>query len=458
MLTKILDKKLGSSIFTGRQIISMLMPLIMDSFFVFGIGVLTTAMISSSSQESVAAISLVGPLYMMVYAINNAISAGGTVVVAMFKGKGETERVKEAAGQLIVGLPLCSLAACILLVLCADPLIRFLFHGMEETILVKAEHYLIGVAISAVFLSVYMSGFAVFRGLGETKKCLHLSILINVLHFVASFVFINILKLDIMGSALSLNLARLVGGMAAVLMLISKKSSIEIRPRHVFRIDWRIQKEIFRIGIPCGMEQLFMNGGAMLVQVYIAKLGTASVAANAVSNSIFSVLYAAPSAVATLAVTIVGQCIGAGEKKLARRYGRSMVWLCTVLVLLSLAIGMTCIPLLLKLYQAQAETVPMIYRVLIIAAVSMPFFWGASSVLPSVMRSAGDASYASYFSLVTMWVVRVGLGYLMAIPMGLGLEGVWIAMCTEWAVKTVAFGLRFRGEKWLAHSDRMDKM
>ena len=275
---------------------------------------------------------------------------------------------------------------------------------------------------------------------------------------VASFVFINILKLDIMGSALSLNLARLVGGMAAVLMLISKKSSIEIRPRHVFRIDWRIQKEIFRIGIPCGMEQLFMNGGAMLVQAYIAKLGTASVAANAVSNSIFSVLYAAPSAVATLAVTIVGQCIGAGEKKLARRYGRSMVWLCTVLVLLSLAIGMPCIPILLKLYQAQAETVPMIYRVLIIAAVCMPFFWGASSVLPSVMRSAGDASYASYFSLVTMWVVRVGLGYLMAIPMGLGLEGVWIAMCAEWAVKTVAFGLRFRGEKWLAHSDRMDKM
>ena len=59
---------------------------------------------------------------------------------------------------------------------------------------------------------------------------------------------------------------------------------------------------------------------------------------------------------------------------------------------------------LIHIYQAQAETVPMIYRVLIIAAVSMPFFWGASSVLPSVMRSAGDASYASYFSLVTMWV------------------------------------------------------
>ena len=103
--------------------------------------------------------------------------------------------------------------------------------------------------------------------------------MINVLHFVASFVFINYFEAGLSWEVhFLLNLARLVGGMAAVLMLISKKSSIEIRPRHVFRIDWRIQKEIFRIGIPCGMEQLFMNGGAMLVQVYIAKLGTASVA------------------------------------------------------------------------------------------------------------------------------------------------------------------------------------
>lgn len=145
----------------------------------------------------------------------------------------------------------------------------------------------------------------------------------------------------------------------------------------------------------------------MLVQVYIAKLGTASVAANAVSNSIFSVLYAAPSAVATLAVTIVGQCIGAGEKKLARRYGRSMVWLCTVLVLLSLAIGMPCIPILLKLYQAQAETVPMIYRVLIIAAVCMPFFWGGHPVcfLLSCVRPVMRPTRPTFLLLRCGWFV-----------------------------------------------------
>ena len=136
---------------------------------------------------------------------------------------------------------------------------------------------------------------------------------------------------------------------------------------------------------------------------------------------------------------------------MARRYGKSMLWLCTLLTVASLAVGLPLMPLILKMYQAPANTVSMIYSVLAIAAVCMPFFWPASNTLPAIMRSAGDASYSSYFSLVTMWVIRVGLGYLLAIPLKLGIQGVWLGMCIEWAVKTLAFYHRFRGEKWLSH-------
>lgn len=450
-----LSKKFDSPLFDTKQIFSMLTPLIMDSFFVCAIGVLTTAMISSSSQESVSAVSLVSPLYMMIYAVYNAISAGGTVVVAQFKGKGDTERMKKAAGQLMLATPLSALIACVILVTFAGPLVHGLFGGVGETVLAKAEQYLVGIAISMVFLAVYMSGFAVFRGLGETKLCLRLTIIINLLHFVASFVFINLLHLDIMGSALALNLARFVGGAAAVWMLLSPRSILRVEKRHVFSLDKKILKEIFRIGIPYGMEQLFMNGGSMLVQIYIAQLGAVSVAANAVANSTFSLFYAAPGAVATLAVTVIGQCIGSGDKELARRYGRSMVWLCTALTVISLIVGLPFLPVLLKMYQAPDNTVAMIYSVLAIAAVCMPFFWPVSNTLPAVMRSAGDASYASYFSLVTMWVVRVALGYVLAVWLKLGIQGVWIGMCVEWAVKTLAFWRRFQGDKWLSRDQEI---
>lgn len=454
-MKQFLSKKFDSPLFDTKQIFSMLMPLIMDSFFVCAIGILTTAMISSSSQESVSAVSLVSPLYMMIYAVYNAISAGGTVVVAQFKGKGDIEKMKRAAGQLMVATPLSALIACVILVVFADPLVHTLFGGVGEAVLVKAEQYLIGIAISMVFLAVYMSGFAVFRGLGETKLCLRLTVIINLLHFVASFVFINLMQLDIMGSALALNLARFVGGAAAIWMLLSPKSILRVEKRHILPLDKKILKEIFRIGIPYGMEQLFMNGGAMIVQIYIAQLGAVSVAANAVANSTFSLFYAAPGAVATLAVTVIGQCIGSGDKALARRYGKSMIWLCTALTVVSLAVGLPLMPLILKMYQAPDNTVSVIYSVLAIAAVCMPFFWPVSNILPAVMRSAGDASYASYFSLVTMWAVRVALGYVLAVWLELGIQGVWIGMCVEWAVKTLAFWRRFKGDKWLSYKQEI---
>ena len=448
-LRRSLSRQFGSTHFTYQKIFSMLLPLIMDSFFVMAIGMLTTAMISSSSQESVSAVSLIGPLNMMIYAVYNAISAGGTVIVAQYKGAGETERMKQAAGQLMIATPLSAIIGCAILTIFSRPIVEFLFRGVEEAVMLKAEQYMIGVAISSIFLAVYMGGFSVFRGLGETKLCLKLTILINLLHFVCSYLFINIMHLDIMGSVLALNIARFIGGAAAVFMLFSRRSVLRVHLRHVLRLDKKILGDIFHIGIPFGMEQLFMNGGSMLVQIYVAKLGTANVAANAIGNSVFGLLQATPAAVATLAVTVIGQCYGAGDKELSRKYGRSMVLLSGELALLSIVCSLPFLPYILKLYQAPQETVSAIYGALAIALTAMPLTWPISYIMPSVMRAAGDARFSSYFSLATMWVVRVFLGYFLAISLGLGLNGVWLTMVIEWIVRSIVFWIRFRSGVWL---------
>ena len=89
--------------------------------------------------------------------------------------------------------------------------------------------------------------------------------------------------------------------------------------------------------LPFAMEQLCFNGGGIIVSMFIVKLGTESVAANAVSNSTLMVFYSMGLAVSNLSVTIIGQCIGAKDKKMARYYGKIMVWLGEVSILVSLA-------------------------------------------------------------------------------------------------------------------------
>ena len=156
------------------------------------------------------------------------------------------------------------------------------------------------------------------------------------------------------------------------------------------------------------MEQLCFNGGGIIVSMFIVKLGTESIAANAVSNSTLMVFYSMGLAVSNLSVTIVGQCIGAKDKKMARYYGKKMVWLGEVSILVSLA-----------------------------------------ALLPNVLRAAGDVNFTSYVSLITMWLIRVGCSYAVSMKLGFGIEGVWICMGVEWLIRSVIFMVRFHSDRWL---------
>ena len=453
MLAKIknfLSKQLSSSMFTYSEILGMLAPLILDMFFINAISMLTTSMISSSSQESVAAVSMINPITTLVLCMLNAIAAGGTVVVAQYKGRKDAVRIVDASGHTISVTCTIAVLVCSLLAIGASPVVHFLYGGADPLVIQKSIEYLFGVSISLIIYAVYSAIFAIFRGLGETKICLHLTIYINVSYFLLSLVFINLLHMDIQGTVLALLLARLFGAFSSIYYLFRKKNRIlYIRVRDIFQVDCSILHAMFKISIPFGSEQLFFYGGTILAQKYMVPLGTASIAANAIGSSLFGMAYAAPYAVANLATTVIGQCVGAGKKELARRYGIKLIYIGTVLVLLSLCLFIPLMPWLLQFFHPEAATIPMIYRLLWIAIIPMPFFWSVSNIMPNILRSAGDAVYSSVVSMITMWGIRVTAGYIAAIPLGLGVVGVWVCMSLEWVVRSILFYLRFRGEKWL---------
>lgn len=451
-----MDKWLSSEQFQGRQIFGMLGPLILDQFFIFFISMLTASMISASSQASVAAVSLVNPLSYLVTTLFFAVSSGGTVIVAQYKGKGDEAQVKRAAGQVILSTFVVATFFTIVMMIFAQPLIHAIYGGgstpTDPAVLERATSYLKGFCLSLPTFAIYNGIFSVLRGVGSTKVCLRLTVIINVVHLIASVIFLNVLKLDIMGTALSYNVARIIGCVIAVTVILSPKGSLTLRFKDMLGFNWSLQKNIVRMGIPFALEQVFFNGGMILSQMYMVGLGTASIAANSISSTIANLFYAAGFAVSTLAITIVGQCIGAGNIELAKQYGKKLMWMGCAVCVASIAVIYPCLPLVLKLFKPEAETLPIINHLLIIALIPMPFFWSMSNIMPSVLRAAGDAGYTSGVSLSTMWIFRVGLGYMLAIPLGFGVHGIWVAMGIEWAVRSLMFWLRFRGVKWYKKS------
>lgn len=443
---------LTSSVFTAGELIQMTVPFILDSLSIMLINMLITALISSAGETSVAAVNLVGPITTLIVCSLNGIAAGGTVAVTQSYGSGNIQRTKEAAGHILWLIVLVGTACSLLLLLFPRPILSTLYRAAEPVVLDKAVKYAQGSAISLIIFTIYTGVFCILRGLGESKKCLVLTIIINVAYLLFSVLFINILDMDITGSNLAQIVARAIGSASALAFLFLAKSlPIHINFKSIFSFRKDILHSIMQVSIPFGMEQIFLYGGNIVVTSFMVKLGTAAVATHAIANSIFCVVTSAAIAAGNLGVTVVGRCIGAGDQKWAYSYGKKMNILALLLILAASALFYPTYPLMLKyLYHTNEAATALVLHLLYRIFIPMCLFWPISNTMPYILRSANDTVFPSVLSFLSMWGIRVGLGYLLAIRIGLGLDGIWLSMWIEWAVRSVVLLVRFIRKRWLS--------
>ncbi len=444
-----LTKNLSGNVFTWREIARMTGPYILDNMSIMLIGMLITALISKNGETSIAAISLAGPIVSMLSCVFSAVGAGSSVVVAQCCGAKDEALLKRSIGQIIWLMVLLAVISCVPLMLFPREILLLLYPKAEALVLLKAEIYLSGSALSVMAFSLYYAIFSILQGMGQSKKCLALSVIINVAYFVFSILCLNILNLDVKGSILALISARVLGALCAVVLLFFWRPPISLNLRNIFSYDSALMKSTVKISLPLGMEQIFNSCGVIVAGIYMVNLGTEAIAANAVASSLLSGLTAAAVAAGSLSVTVVGRCIGAKEKEEAYHYGKCTVLIGLGLLTLTGLIFYPALPVLLAQYNPTPAVAAMTTQVLLYSIPFLLLFWPASFTLPYTLRAAGDSAFPSTASLIIMWVVNIGLGYILAIVCNLSLLGVWIAQWVSWLARSLVFYARFHGRRWL---------
>lgn len=441
--------------FTGesidyKQIIGITIPLFVDQAFLVIMSLLNTAMISSAGVAAVSAVSMVDSLNIFFVNVFIALATGGTVIVAQYKGARNNEMVAKTATQAISAVTIVSVLLCLLVIIFNIPVLNILFGKAEADVFYNAKIYLIGSCISYPFIAIFQAVCGSLRGIGESKPCLNLSLFMNLTNTVLNLLLILFLHMGIIGLVVSTISARILG-MAASIIYLKHNRVIHFHIKDAIHVDYSILKKIMFIGLPFAAEQLFFNGGKLLTQTYIVQLGTLALAANAIGNSIVLLFQIGPNALSISILTVVGQCIGRRNIHDARKFVKSFLALASILFAVTALLLMPFFPVLMKMFASPSEIVHTIYTLVIITAISQPFLWSISFLLPSALRAAGDSSFTSIISMLSMWLFRVILGYILGITLGFGILGVWIAMIGEWGVRGMIFLRRFKGEKWYAH-------
>lgn len=444
-----LTRSLSGPVFTWKQIIDLMIPGVLDNLSIMFIVMLITALISSNGETSVAAVALVSPITGLISCMFNGIAAGGSVVVAQSVGRNDPDQIQRSIGNALVFTFGVGIVICLPFLSAPFGILHLLYPTAEPEVMEKAMTFLSGSIWSLFSFSLFQACFNILRGLGESKRCLWLSIIINVAYLLLSALFLNVLDMDIKGSVLALFLARTIGAACAVITLFFLHPPVKPIAKKMFVYDRKLAGGILKVGLPLAFEQICLSVGNIVAEMYMILLGTAALATHAIANSIMGLIFAPSMSAANLAVTVVGRCIGAEEYDEAYRYGKSVTMISHILMGIACLIGYPLLPVLLKQHNPSPEVAEMATRLLYWSLIGLILFYPKSCTIPAVLRAGSDTMYPTIVSMVVLWVFTIGMGYILAIPMGLGLNGTWIAMWTAWAVRSTLFAFRYRSKKWL---------
>jgi putative MATE family efflux protein len=447
----ILDKHLSGASMDYRRLIALFIPILIDQAFIVGLNLVNTSMISSSGVAAISAVSIIDSINVFLINVFLAVATGGTVVVAQFRGSGNHAMISKAAAGTVASVSMLALGIGLLVTALHTPVLNLLFGSASADVFKNARVYLIGSCTSYLGIGIVEAVSGAMRGIGKSRVSLALSLIMNLLYVLLNVIFINFLHMGVLGMSIAINIARYTGALCAIIYVIKMDAVFHLRLRELIYVPWTMFKKIMTIGFPFAAEQMFFNGGKMLTQIFIVSLGTYAIATNAISGTI-AMVYQIPSIALSLTIiTVVGQCIGGRNIEDARKFIKSFMWLSSLSFVLMTAILLPLFHPMVSLFHPPAEIVDDIFWVTLINAIAQIPLWSISFILPSGLRAAGDSRFTSIASMLSMWLFRLALGYMLGIVLGFGVLGVWLAMNCEWGVRGAIFLWRFRGKKWYQH-------
>ena len=447
----LLDKYFTGESIDYKHIFAIILPIFVDQAFLILMSLLNTAMISSAGVAAVSAVSMVDSLNIFLVNVFIAVATGGTVMVAQYKGSGNLGMVSKTATQAISAVTIFSVLISVLVIIFHTPILNLLFGKADAAVFENAKIYLIGSCISYPLIAIFQAVSGALRGVGETKPVLNLSLLMNLTNTGLNVLLIIVLDMGVKGLVIATIIARILGMATSLIYILRYNETIRFQIKNALHIDFSILKKVMYIGLPFAAEQIFFNGGKLLTQTFIVQLGTLALTVYAICNSIMMVFQIGPNALGIASVTIVCQSIGQRNIGDARKFTKSLIGLSSIYFVITTGLLIPIFPLLIKMFNPPAEIVPTIFTLIIIGAIAQPFLWSPSFIMPAALRAAGDSNFTSIASLLSMWLLRVVLGYILGITLGFGIIGVWVAMIIEWGCRGLIFCLRFKGKKWYAH-------
>ena len=268
------------------------------------------------------------------------------------------------------------------------------------------------------------------------------SLVMNGLNVVGNAICIYGLHMGVEGVAIPTLLSRIVAAILMLILVTRPGNLIHVSHFQDLRPDKELMKNILRVGIPSGLENGMFQFGKLALQSLVSTLGTAAIASFAVASNLVTFHYLPGNALGLGLITIVGQCVGAGEYEQAKQYTHKLILanygflavICSVMAFFSWQI--------VEIYHLSSEASGLARQMILMHSCGM-LVWPLAFTLPNTLRAGLDARFTMTISIFSMWVFRIGFAYLFVKIWKVGVMGIWWGMFIDWIFRAIVFSSRF---------------
>ncbi|MEG2570945.1 MAG: MATE family efflux transporter, partial [Clostridia bacterium] len=380
--------------------------------------------------------------------MNVAISA----IVARRRGENDPARARQTLMQSLIIAVVMSIIIGLICVFFANPIIRF--AGANDDTIGMASSYFSIIMGGLILNVICMTINAAQRGAGNTKIALRTNIVSNVINVIFNYLLIGgnlgFPRLGTDGAAIATVLGSAAACIMGIISVMDRDSFVSLRHIKRVRFDRETIFALLNIGSSTLVEQVFLRVGFLVYAIIIASLGTTAFAAHQIGMNILTISFAIGDGLSVAAVALVGHSLGQKRRDLAKIFVR----VCQRIgIILSIALAVIFVLLAKQLYTMFTTDAKVLeYGVKIMEIMAVIVFMQITQVVYSgALRGAGDTKYTAFVSLISVAIIRPGMGFLFCYPLGLGLTGAWIGLAIDQFARFILTWMRFRGGTWLTH-------
>ena len=432
----------------GRAIFLLSVPMVLEMVMESLFAVTDIFFVARLGADAVATVGITESVLTVLFGIAIGLSMSTTAMVARRIGEKDPAGAAVAAVQAIAVCVILSLVIAVAGVISAPALLELM--GASPSIVRGGSGYTAVMLGGNLTIMLLFLNNAVFRGAGDAVIAMRALWLANFINIVLGPCLIFGLgpfpELGVVGAGVATNIGRGLGVVYQFTVLFRGNGRVRLS-RQNLQFDFGVMLRLLRVSVG-GIAQFLIGTASWLALVRIISVfGSAALAGYTVAIRIivFGIL---PSwGLGNAAATLVGQNLGARKPERAER----AVWvtaLCNIgfLGVVGLVFIVFAEPLL-ELFTGDPAVVPIGADCLRVISYGY-LFYAFGMVVVQAFNGAGDTMTPTMINLFCYWCFQIPLAYGLALPMHLGPDGVFWAICIAESVIAVVGVMVFRRGKW----------